>query len=340
MEIKELVMALANAPGVSGMEHTAAELAAERLAPYVDRVERSHGNVIGHLGTRSDDKPHLLLDAHIDQIGMIVTDLTEDGFLKVGNIGGLDRRLMPAQKVRIYGKETLIGTVSTLPPHLTSGKEQSVPKITDLVIDTGYSYEALSKLVVRGDFIGYDVSCKALLGDRISGAALDDRCGVAAILRMLELLQGQTLPCSVSVLFSTQEELGERGAKIGAYAIHPDIALAVDVSFGLTADDKPEECGELQKGAMIGVSPTLSRTVTHDLVAAAKAEELPYQMEVMHGLTSTNADRFSVSRGGAKACTVSIPLKYMHTPVEVISLADVENTARLLAAYVRRCGTC
>ncbi len=340
MNLREVLFALSGAEGVAGAEAPAAALAASYLRAYTDRVELRNGNVAAELGVRASGKPHLLLDAHIDQIGMVVTDITEDGFLRVGSVGGLDCRLLPGQQVLIAGKETICGTVSAIPPHLQSGDTQKAAKLEALCIDTGYTGEALRKLVSRGDCVRFAVSPRSLLGDRITGCALDDRSGVASILYALELLQGETLPCSLTVLFSTQEELGERGAQIGAYEANPDLAIAVDVSFGLTVDEKPEDCGELGKGPMIGISPTLSRSLSNALIAAAEAEQIPYQLEIMPGLTSTNADRFSVTRCGAKACTVSIPLKYMHTPVEVIACGDVEQTGRLLAAYVRRCSAC
>lgn len=340
MELFERIRTLADASGVSGNETEAALTALEMLREFCPDAVYENGNVIGHLGVREPGKPHVLIDVHIDQIGMIVTDIEENGFLRIGNVGGLDRRLMPAQSVLIHGRELIGGVICTIPPHLSGGKDASVPKMEDLAVDTGYDQTQVSALVSRGDFVQFDTSCMPLLDDRMTGAALDDRCGVAAILRMLELLQGEKLPCSVTILFSSQEELGERGAKIAAYTVDPDIALAVDVSFGCTADDKPSETGELGKGSMIGISPTLSREVSNALIDAARAENLPYQLEVMEGLTSTNADRFSVARGGAKACTVSIPLKYMHTPVEVIDTRDVELTAKLLCAYLRRCSAC
>jgi endoglucanase len=139
----------------------------------------------------------------------------------------------------------------------------------------------------------------------------------------------------VTVLFSSQEELGERGARIAAFEINPDIAIAVDVSFGYADGETEYECGKLGKGAMIGISPSLSREISDELVETSKACNIPYQLEIMNGLTSTNADRFAVNRCGSKACTVSIPLRYMHTPVEVIDVEDVRMTAELLAAYIR-----
>ncbi|NLK71285.1 MAG: M42 family metallopeptidase [Clostridiales bacterium] len=340
MDIKEILFKLADISGVSGNEDRASELAMEYLKKYSSDVKIKNRNVIANIGERSNDKPHVLLDAHIDQIGMICTYITDDGFIKVGNVGGLDRRLLMAQRVIIHGKRDITGIIVSTPPHLVSSDEKKaskVPEIEDICIDTGYTKAELEEIVSLGDSITFATECKELIGGRVTGKSLDDRCGVVAILCALEQLQGEELPCSLSVVFSAQEEVGERGAKIAAYEINPDIAIAVDVSFAYTADDIEYKCGKMGEGAMIGISPSLSRIISEKLIETAKMYNIPYQIEVMSGLTSTNADQFSVTRCGVKACTVSIPLKYMHTPVEVMQISDIENTARLIAEFIRRC---
>lgn len=137
------------------------------------------------------------------------------------------------------------------------------------------------------------------------------------------------------MIFSSQEELGERGAAIGAFEINPDIAIAVDVSFAFAKGENEQKCGYLGKGPMIGISPSLSKEISHKFIDTAKNSKIPYQLEVMNGLTSTNADRYSVNREGAESCTVSIPLRNMHTPVEVIDISDVEFTGKLLAEFIK-----
>lgn len=334
MDIKKTVTTLAKVAGASGSETEAAAVALEMLREFCPDAKIRNGNVVGSFGEYKEGLPLLLLDAHLDQIGMIVSYITDEGFIKVGNLGGLDRRLLPAQQVVIHGKEKLKGVICSVPPHLSSG-ESAVQKIDDIAIDTGMSREELEKYVSLGDSITFDVKCKELLGNRITCGALDDRCGMAAILYALELLKGAKLRYNVKVLFSAQEELGERGAKIGAYEINPDMAIAVDVSFGYTQSETEHKCGHLGKGPMIGISPSLSRELSDRLVSCAEKENIPYQLEVMNGLTSTNADRFSVNREGAKACTVSVPLRYMHTPVEVIDIEDVKLTGELLAGFIK-----
>ncbi|WP_294412950.1 M20/M25/M40 family metallo-hydrolase [uncultured Ruminococcus sp.] len=334
MDIRSTVVSLSEISGTSGSESKAAQLALGMLREYCPDAEIINGNVTGKFGVHREGLPSLLLDAHIDQIGFAVTYITDDGFIKVGNIGGIDRRLLPAQPVVVHGSRDIKGVICSVPPHLTSGGSE-VLEMDDVAIDTGLTKEELEKLVALGDSVTFDVTCRDLIGSCITGGALDDRCGVVSILYALELLKGSDLAYNVTVLFSTQEEVGERGAKTGAFEIDPDIALAVDVSFAYAIGEEESKCGYLGKGPMIGISPSLSREISEELINTAKSADIPYQIEVMSGLTGTNADRFSVNRCGAKACTVSIPLRNMHTPVEVIDLTDVEQTAKLLAAYIR-----
>lgn len=333
--LTSLLAMLCTRPGISGDESVAAERALYALKDYCPDAHISHGNVIGTFGSKSASAPHVLLDAHIDQVGLIVTSVTDDGFVTVGNVGGLDRRLFPVQRVHIHGKKLVCGIICALPPHLTNGDEK-VQKIEEVRIDTGYPADELRQIVRPGDSVTFDGAAETLPGGYFTALALDDRCGVAAILCALDALKNEEIPCRVTVQFSTEEEVGERGACIGCFAANPDIALAVDVSFA--GDGKRSETGKLGGGAMIGFSPSLSHEISLALQSAAESEEIPWQYEVMNGTTGTNADRFSVCREGVKACTVSIPLRYMHTPQEVIDLADVELTGRLLAAYLRRCG--
>jgi len=335
MDLKETVFALSDANGASGSETAAAELALGMLRKYCPEAEICNGNVIGKFGIHKDGLPNLVLDAHIDQIGMIVTYITDDGFIKVGNLGGIDRRLLPAQQVVIHGKRDIRGVICSVPPHLSKG-ESKVLSFDDIAIDTGSTKAETEKLVSLGDSVTFDVKCRSLIGERITGGALDDRSGIAAILYALELLKNRETAYNVTVVFSTQEELGERGAKLGAYSLAPDIAIAVDVSFAYAEGEDEMKCGYLGKGAMIGISPSLSGEISDGLINAARTAGLPYQLEVMNGLTSTNADQYSVSRSGAKACTLSVPLRNMHTPVEVIDLSDVRNTAEILAEFIGR----
>lgn len=334
-KLKNLTMKIADSCGVSGSEYPTASFCADIMELYSDSTEIKSGNVLAHFGTRSDKKPHVLIDAHLDRVGMITTYITEDGFVKADCLGGLDRRLFPAQRVIIHGEQDISGVICTLPPHLKKGS--TVMEKDQIYIDPLLSPENAKRLIRAGDVISFDSPCSELKGNRICGAGLDDRCGIATIIQAVDELNGayDKLPFTFTVMFSSQEELGERGACIGAFEVNPDISIAVDVSFALSAGENPKKCGELAKGCMIGIAPSLDKGLSNRFTAIAEKNKIPYQLEIMNGTTGTNADRFSVNRCGSRAVTLSIPLRYMHTPCEVIDIEDVMLTARLITEFLK-----
>lgn len=326
----ELLKELTQTIGVSGCEENIAALLREKLSSYGDVTVDNMNNVFCTFG----EGYHFLLDAHLDEIGLIVTDITDDGFIKFSNCGGIDARPLPAMEVSIWGREEVKGVISTLPPHLQSASdEKKIPKLSELAIDTGLTKDKLEKLVSLGDRITFKRNFTPLLNDLVSASCLDDRSGVAAILMCLDELKN--LGCKVTVMFSSQEEVGTRGAKVGPYAKSVDEAISVDVSFALTPGCDKSECGELSKGAMIGFSPILDKEISRKLVDAAEKNNIPYQCEIMSGRTGTNADVISISEKGVKTALISIPEKYMHQRVEVVDTADVESVSRLICAYIK-----
>lgn len=334
-----LVKALAELHGTTGREDAVGQYAAERLRAYVPDAAYDNGNVTAHLGTGSG-KPVLLLCAHLDQVGFMVTDITEDGFLRIGGVGGIDKRLLPGQNVTVVGagQEEYFGVISILPPHLLQG-EQEPAEISKLCVDIGVSSAAeLNGKIRRGDAVYYGTKCKKLQNGLLTGSALDDRCGVAALILTAEMLAGKKLPCNVTFVFSGQEERGGRGAKLAALNERADYSIAVDVTFGMAHGESPEECMELGKGPAVGISPVLSEELSALLTDTAERKKIPCQLEIMTGKTGTDADSLAITATGSAAGTVSIPLRYMHTPVEVIDPADVVKTAELLAALAENIG--
>lgn len=326
----ELLKELTQTVGVSGCEENIVNLLKEKLAPYGEVSVDAMNNVFCTFG----EGYHFLLDAHIDEIGLIVTDITDDGFIKFGKCCNMDARPLPALEVSIWGREEVRGIISALPPHLQSAEdEKNAPKLSDLAIDTGYTKEELCNLVSLGDRITFKRNFTILLNDCISASCLDDRSGVAAILMCLDELK--KLSCKITVMFSSQEEVGMRGAKTGAFAKIVDEAISVDVSFALTPDCEKSDCGEMSKGPMIGFSPILDKNISRMLVNAAKKENIPYQCEIMSGRTGTNADVISVSESGIKTALISIPEKYMHQRIEIVDMNDVENVSKLICAYIK-----
>ncbi len=337
--MKDLIEKLTNAVGVSGDEATAAAAAAELLRPY-GRVEADAlGNILCTVKKPKEGGPHLLLDAHIDQIGLIVQEIDDKGFLKVANCGGMDRRILMASEVTVHGKRPVYGVICSQPPHLAKeGDSKKAPKLEDIAIDVGLSKEKAQELIALGDRITLSGPVREMVNGQLVSQALDDRASCAAIIRCLKLIKGKDIPCGLTVLFSTREEVGGQGARTGAFSVFPTKAIVVDVSFGYTPDSPRHKCGELGKGPMIGFAPAISRRFSNELVELAKANEIPYQVEIMEGETGTNADQIVIAQSGVETGMVSIPLKYMHTPIETVDPADIEAAARLMAACVQKGG--
>lgn len=330
----DILAGLCGAYGVSGEENEIGALCARLLGKYGSVTTDCLGNVICEVGRQDPSKKTLLLNAHIDEIGMIVNHITDYGFLRVSKCGGIDERVLPAAQVTVYGKQKLYGIITSVPPHLQSESTKAV-SLEDLYVDIGMSGERAKELISIGDRVLIEASLSQL-GELYTSKALDDRCCAAAVLYALEQLDGKQSAYNIKVLFSVQEEVGARGAKTGAFQTDADLALILDVSFGCVHGESEEEVGIIGNGAMIGVSPVLNRKLSDALINVAKTEDLPYQLEVMGGKTGTDADAVSVSRNGIAACTVSIPIRYMHTPVETVRFEDIENTARLIASFCER----
>lgn len=325
----DLLKKLTSAVGVSGAEDNIVVLLTKILSQYGNVSVDCMNNVYCTFG----EGYHFLLDAHLDEIGLIVTDITDDGFIKVGKCGGIDLRMLPAYEVSVWGKKEIKGVISTLPPHLqTSDDEKKAPKLKDIAVDTGLKSDDIKKYVSLGDRITFKRNFTELLDDNISSSCLDDRAGVASILMALDRLK--KLPCKITVLFSSQEEVGTRGAKIGAFSKNVDETISVDVSFAYTPGCDKSDCKELGKGAMIGFSPILDSEMSKDLVKTAAKYNIPYQCEIMSGTTGTNADVISINENGIKTALISIPEKYMHQPVEVVNINDIKAVSDLIFSYI------
>lgn len=329
MDIKEILFSLSERDAI-GTVNDASDYAREILGKYAEVKNIGNLSVIGYIKGKSDYT--ILLDAHIDQIGMIVTDVDNEGFLTVSNSGGIDIRALPARAVTVHGKEKISTVFCSTPPHLAKG-EAEYTDIAEIKLDTGLGGKA-KEIVSVGDYVTFSAEPTALSGELVTGRSFDDRSGVACLLEVAKRLSGKELPVSAAFLLSDGEELGMRGATTAAFNIKADEAIAVDVSFGDGIGIDDTECGKLSEGAMIGVSPVLDRTLSDRLINTAEQNGIKYQLEAMGGKTGTNADVISVSRGGVKTCTLSIPLRNMHTEVETLSLSDLDSVCDLLEKYI------
>lgn len=333
MNTVEMLKRLCGAAGVSGLEQSVADTLTDLLGEYGDAHTDRLGNVILELDGEGEP---FLLSAHMDRVGMIVTDITSEGFLNVAPCGGIDARTLCAQQVTVHTADGgITGVVISTPPHLQSGdNERKALKPQDALVDIGFSREKAEQLVARGDRVTFDSDFIQLASDRVACHALDDRAGIAAVLYALEILRERKCSRKITVAFTTREEVGGSGAKAAAFNAGASDFIAVDVSFALTPDSNPHDCGVLGKGPMIGISSSLDYCASQKLKAVAIENNIPYQLEIMGGRTGTDADSMTVAAGGMVSSLISIPLRYMHTPVEVVAISDIENTGRLMAEYI------
>ncbi len=333
MDIKETLFKLCRADGIGNID-AAPKAAHEILSQYCPTRRTDTLTVIGEIKGETDYT--LMLDAHIDEVGFIVTDVDYSGFLTVDKCGGIDLRTLPARRVKIHGKEDIIGVFCSTPPHLSSG-DIEFDDIKKSKIDTLVG-ERAKEIVRVGDFVTFYEEPAMLSDTKITAKALDDRAGVACLLELARRLSGKKLPINVVFALTDAEELGVRGAKTATFDISPDEAIALDVSFADGPDIPAAECGKLSGGAMIGISPILDRQISNTLKCIAKDNNIPYQTEVMAGKTGTNGDVISLNKAGVRTGLISIPQRNMHTAVEVVDLKDIIAVCDILEQYILKGG--
>ncbi len=324
----EFLKKLSDATGIGHIKD-ATEIVADQMAEYADVKNFASIGLIAEMNR--DKQKTIMLEAHIDEVGFIVTHIFDDGFLKVSNVGGNDCRILPATPVVIHGKERVYGVFASNPPHLNG--ESEIKSAENILLDSCLGKKA-KEIISVGDYVTYDKKLTPLINDRVCGKSLDDRAAVFCLTELAKRLSDKKLPVNVVFCFSEQEELGTRGAKTAAFAINCNEAVAIDVSFADAPDVPPEKCGKLGKGAMIGISPILNKKLTDCLINIAKENGIAHQFEVMGGTTGTDADVISVSREGIPCGLVSIPLRNMHTPTEIIDLSDLESVCDILENYI------
>ncbi len=329
------------APSPSGFEQPAQKVWRAYMAPFADRVTTDmHGNCIAAL---QDGRPtRILLAGHVDELGFMVNYINDDGFIFFKTIGGFDLNIIPGRRVRIHTKNGIVpGVTGKKAIHVMTEEDRKKKlEIENLWIDIGVKNKAEAQSLVRvGDPITYAESFEVVRGPVVASRAFDDKAGSFAVGEVLRLLAGQTFDAAVYAVSTVQEEVGLRGARTSAYGIDPKIGVAVDVCH---ATDHPDidrkRVGEIKLGGgpAIARGPNISPVVEQMLIEAAEAEGIPYQLEAAPGGTGTDANAIQLTRAGVATGLVSIPLRYMHTAAEVISLEDLVNVSRLLAAFILR----
>ncbi|MFW6205686.1 MAG: M42 family metallopeptidase [Gemmatimonadota bacterium] len=339
----EFLARLLNAPGPSGFEERAARVWREEAESIADDVSADvSGNSVATLNPGG--APRVMLAGHIDEIGLMVTHVAEDGFLYFEGIGGWDPQVLVGQRVKLLTKSgDVVGVIGKKPIHLIKDEEkEKASKIKELWIDIGAGdRDAARERGVRvGDPAVIDAPLLELGGGLIASRAIDNRIGAFVVLEALRLLAEDPPAARVSAVATSQEEIGYSGggARTSAFRLEPEVALVVDVTFATDAPGiEKKELGEHE----LGSGPVLSRgsaahpVVFERLVATAEREGIPYTLAAHARFTATDADAIYLSRAGVATGLISVPNRYMHSPNELVSRRDLEHAARLIAAFVR-----
>ncbi|MEO0225966.1 MAG: M20/M25/M40 family metallo-hydrolase [candidate division WOR-3 bacterium] len=330
--IDSLLAKLSFTSGV-GYANEATRLFAREAVRFCKDVEfDKSGSVIARLKGRR--KKEVMIATHIDEIGFVVSGI-EEGFLRISPIGHFDPRLLPGQKVAVAGRKKLEGYIGIAAPHYTTPQErEKIIPISELFVDLGLPEKDVKSFVRIGDYVSFSGSYLKLEEPFRCGKAFDNRVGVVCGLMILKLLSELDPSPSINLIATTQEEWVGLGARINAYRLNPDIALVIDVTFGEQPELKDYECFPLNKGPVIGRGPTISPKIYNELIETARRLEIPYQIECLPRNTGTDADYIAFVREGILTGLVSVPVRYMHTPVEVVSLIDMERTIRLVTEFI------
>jgi len=333
-------MNLSCSTGVSGHEYMYSAEIEKAFKHYCQEVLVDNiGNVIGIKQSKISSPIKIMLAAHMDEIGLMVKDIDERGFISFVSIGGVDPRILLAQEVIVHGKKDLFGIIGAKPPHLQSTEEsKKAVKIEDMAIDIGLNADEAKKLVSVGDIITFQSMPKKLFNDYMSGKSFDDRAGIIVMLECLQELKNIDHEAEIYTVATVQEEVGLRGAIVSSYNINPDIGIAIDVCHGETPDAPKDNTFQTGKGPVITIGPNIHPSLSKKLMNIAKEYNIPYQIDVEPGNTGTDAWAIQVARSGIPTLLISIPLRYMHTTVETFCFKDVANAGKLLALFIKNIG--
>jgi endoglucanase len=334
VEIVPFLKSLSEASGVSGYEDQVREIVHETFSGLADEVRAdAMGNLIALKRGSAESEPRrrIMLAGHMDEIGLIVTEL-DKGFLRFTQVGGFDVRTLMGQEVTVHGRRPLRGVIGSRPPHVLSAEEREKPVPMDkLFIDVGLAEEELKEAVRVGDLVTIWRPFTELKGGLVSGKAFDDRAAVVAIAVCLEVLKTLDHKWDVYAVATVQEEVGLRGAITSTYGVAPDAGIAIDVGFGKQPGVDPVDAIELGKGPSLAFGPYLHPVLYGELKRVAQEHEIPVQMEVVPSGTGTDATAIQVTRAGVPTALLSIAVRNMHTPIETLSVKDLARTGRLMA---------
>ncbi len=328
-KILDMITAFNSVQLVSGKENTAELI--KYLPKELNAVTDEIGNIVFFKKSGKPGAKKILLDAHIDCIGLCVKEITKDGFISVASCGGFDAEILGSTKFCVFGKEKVFGIATSTPPHLlnkeSDGKKSSLDSV---YIDCGFaSDEEAKKIVSVGDMVAFCDDPIPLLGSKIACPYWDNKASAIALILAFESILAEN---DVYFVLSVGEETSYRGAKFAASAIQPDFAFVVDVGFALSPELDPTKCILMGKGPSVSFSDTLSRSLTKWVIKVAEEKEIPLQVICEPGGTGTNATALQLQNKGIPSCVISIPLKNMHTSSEIVDKNDILKTAELLSA--------
>lgn len=330
---KDFLFEMCSEQFVSGFEYINRNKLKKYFDPYTDSLEEDKiGSYIFKSNGTNDTK--IMLAAHLDEIGMMITDILDGGFLSFTSIGGINAASLVAQDVTIYGKENLFGVIGIKPPHLTPEEDREKQlKIKDLFIDTGLSKEELVKKISIGDIAVIKRQPISLQNSIISSRQLDDKAGIAVMLVVARELKKISHKSNIYFTATAQEETGFRGSTTSSYKINPDIGIVLDVGFGLTPE-MPPETSSLGKGPAVAIGGRFNPKLTKKFMDVCKQYNYNFQYEAAPASSGTDTEALQINRGGIPCILLSIPLRYMHTSVETIDIKDVETTGKAIARFI------
>ncbi len=341
MELSGIVKSILQLISPSGHEKTIAKTLKKSVIDYVDSItEDAIGNLICRkYGKDPQTNKTIMFVAHMDEIGLMVTYIEDSGYIRFTRIGGVDLMLLKGRNVKIvHGDTEVFGVIGTTPIHMRRNGNKDLEE-SDLWIDIGVTdKEEVEKLISIGDCIVIDAPLVELPNQLISSRACDNKAGVASLLMMLNLIKDDVCENNIVVVFSAQEEVGLRGAKTATYSVSPDVCIAVDVAH---ATDYPSvnksKYGDIRlgKGPVIPIGSDLTPCTQKELKNISQNLELDYQLLALSGCSGTDVNAAQVTMAGCATGLISIPCRYMHTPVEVVSLSDIENVAQILAEFCK-----
>ncbi len=335
-ELIPLLKEMLSAPGLSGFESPIRAIIQNAWAPLTDELTVSKiGSLHGlKKGQGSDPRKRVLISAHMDAIGMMVTGI-QDGLIRITEIGGIDHRILPGQPVTVHGRKDLPGLVVQPPKHLLPDSAGDGPvEMKYLLVDVGLRAKEVAQAVRVGDTVSYAQEPLELTGEALAGHTLDNRVSVAAVTLCLEALQNRRHDWDVWAVASAQEEETLGGAFTSPFDIRPDLGIVIDVCFAKGPGSNDWRSLPFGEGVGLGYGPNIHPALYQAFEAQAKSLEIPYHQDLMPKMSGTDAMAVQVVAEGIPCAVLGIPLRYMHTPVETVSLKDIRRAGRLMAEFI------